>query len=38
MKKAILGYLNREYGLLEEDFLRAELEILPSIPPRDIGF
>lgn len=38
VKKAILGYLNREYGLLEEDFLRAELEILPSIPPRDIGF
>lgn len=38
VKKAILGYLNREYGLLEEDFLRAELEILPNIPPRDIGF
>ena len=38
VKKAILGYLNREYGLIEEDFLRAELEILPNIPPRDIGF
>lgn len=38
VKKAIIGYLNREYGLLEEDFLRAELEILPNIPPRDIGF
>lgn len=38
VKKAILGFLNREYGLIEEDFLRAELEILPNIPPRDIGF
>ncbi len=38
VKKAILGFLNREYGLIEEDFLRAELEILPNIPPRDVGF
>ncbi|KAF0092470.1 MAG: peptidase M18 aminopeptidase I [Fusobacteria bacterium] len=38
VKKAILGFLNKEYGLIEEDFLRAELEILPNIPPRDIGF
>lgn len=38
VKKAILGFLNREYGLVEEDFLRAELEILPNLPPRDVGF
>ncbi len=38
VKKGILTYLNKEYGLIEEDFLRAELEILPNLPPKDVGF
>ncbi len=38
VKKAILTYLNKVYDLNEEDFLRAELEILPNLPPRDVGF
>lgn len=38
VKKAILTFLNKEYGLIEEDFLRAELEVMPNLPPRDIGF
>lgn len=38
VKKGILSLLNREYGLLEEDFLRAELEIVPQFSARDVGF
>ncbi|MDD2371124.1 MAG: aminopeptidase [Firmicutes bacterium] len=38
VKKGILAYLSKEYDLDEEDFLRAELEILPNLPPRDVGF
>lgn len=38
VKKNILKLLKERYDLLEEDFLRAELEVLPNFPPRDIGF
>ena len=38
IKDEILKYLNREYGLLEEDFLRAELEVVPNFKAVDIGF
>ena len=30
--------LNEKYGVTEEDFLSAELEIVPAVKPRDIGF
>lgn len=38
VKDKILSYLNLEYGLVEEDFLRAELEVVPNFKPSDIGF
>jgi aspartyl aminopeptidase len=34
----ILSYLNNRYGATEEDFISAELEIVPAGPARDIGF
>lgn len=34
---AVLEYLNKEYGMIEEDFLRAELEIVPAGKARDLG-
>ena len=30
--------LNEKYGVTEKDFTRAELEIVPASPARDIGF
>ena len=30
--------LNEKYGIVEKDFTRAELEIVPATPARDIGF
>ncbi len=37
-KLAILAYLNEQYGIREEDFLSAELSILPNFPVSDVGF
>lgn len=34
----ILSYLNKRYGIKEEDFVSAELEIVPAGPARDVGF
>ncbi len=38
IKDSILKYLNKEYGLVEEDFLVAELTIVPAGKARDVGF
>jgi len=38
LKNAILKKLHEEYGMIEEDFISAELEIVPSFKPRDVGF
>ena len=38
IKDSILEYLNKEYGLVEEDFLVAELTIVPAGNARDVGF
>lgn len=38
VKKWVLAYLLEQYGLVEEDFLRAELEVVPNFPPREVGF
>lgn len=38
VKLALLDYLNKEYGLMEEDFISAELEAVPAGKARDIGF
>lgn len=38
VKLNILRLLNEKYGICEEDFLSAELEIVPAIKASDIGF
>ncbi|MDY6065973.1 MAG: aminopeptidase [Finegoldia sp.] len=38
IKKSILSYLNKEYGIIEEDFQIAELEVVPASKARDVGF
>lgn len=38
IKLTVLNYLNREYGMCEEDFLSAELCAVPAFRARDIGF
>ncbi len=38
IKLWVLDYLNKKYGIIEEDFTTAELEIVPAGAPRDIGF
>lgn len=37
VKRAVLDYLKKEYGVEEEDFLSAELEIVPAGQARDCG-
>ena len=38
VKRAILEYLNAEYGMTEADFLSAELSCVPAFNACDIGF
>jgi len=38
IKENILKILNEKYGITEEDFVSAELEIVPAGPAREIGF
>ena len=38
VKKAVLGILSEYYGIEEEDFESAELEIVPAGKARDAGF
>ncbi|MCK4980414.1 MAG: aminopeptidase, partial [Candidatus Delongbacteria bacterium] len=38
VKLAILDFLNKEYGIVEEDFVSAELQLVPAGNARDIGF
>ena len=37
-KLNILELLNKRWGLIEEDFLSAEIEVVPAFKARDIGF
>ncbi len=37
-KLAVLDYLNRTYGLVEEDLISAELEVVPAEGARDVGW
>jgi len=37
VKLAVMSILNDNYGITEEDFLSAELEIVPAFNARDIG-
>ncbi|MGF7184068.1 aspartyl aminopeptidase [Desulfitispora alkaliphila] len=36
--EGILAELNRHYGMVEEDFISAELELVPAGAARDVGF
>ena len=38
VKLNILKILNEKYGVTEADFLSAELEVVPAVKPRDVGF
>lgn len=38
VKLNILSILNKRYGIVEEDFQSAELEIVPAQEARDVGF
>ncbi|GAW93702.1 aminopeptidase [Calderihabitans maritimus] len=38
VKLAVLQLLHRRYGLKEEDFISAELELVPAGRARDVGF
>ena len=37
-KLAILHYLHEEYNISEEDFISAEIEVVPAGSARDLGF
>lgn len=37
-KTNILKILNEKYGIVEEDFLSAELTLVPAMKARDVGF
>ena len=38
IKLTVLSMLNEKYGVTEEDFLSAELSLVPAFKARDIGF
>ena len=38
VKLAVMQLLNEKYGIVEEDFLSAELTMVPASPAREIGF
>ncbi len=37
VKKAILGLLKERYDIVEEDFMSAEIEVVPAFRARDVG-
>lgn len=37
LKKMVLQKLHDDYGLIEEDFVSADIEAVPAYQPRDIG-
>ena len=37
VKRAILKILDDRYGIVEEDFISAELEVVPAFKARDVG-
>lgn len=38
IKIAVLDYLNKQYGMVEEDFFSAEIQAVPTGKARDLGF
>jgi aspartyl aminopeptidase len=37
LKLNILDILNKKYGIVEEDLISAEIEVVPALPSRDVG-
>lgn len=37
-KAYVLEYLHKEYGIVEKDFVAGEIEIVPAMKARDVGF
>lgn len=37
VKQGVLRLLNEKYGIIEEDFISAELEAVPAVKARDVG-
>ena len=37
IKLTVLSMLNEKYGVTEEDFISAELSLVPAFPARDVG-
>ena len=37
-KEAVLKYLFDKYGIVEKDFVTGELEVVPAVKARDVGF
>ena len=38
VKRGVLAILNAKYGITEEDFISAELEAVPAVKAKDVGF
>ncbi len=38
VKAYVLEHLYNEYGIVEEDFISAELEVVPALKTKDVGF
>jgi aspartyl aminopeptidase len=38
VKLWVLDHLHKEYGMVEEDFVSAEFEVVPAGPAREVGF
>ena len=38
IKEAVLNYLKKEYDFQEEDFISADLQVVPAFKTRDAGF
>ncbi len=38
VKLAVLDILHEKYGIIEDDFISAELEAVPAYPAKDVGF
>ncbi len=38
VKLYVLEYLYNHYGIKEEDFISSEIEVVPAIKPREVGF
>lgn len=38
VKLGLMQLLHEKYGIVEDDFISAELEIVPAFPAKDVGF